>query len=252
MSSLNMLGFFVLIIRLFIAGAAIDSERVEVTMGERFDLFDENPELKNVSRVSMFICENGPLVFRYCSPDEKKNGCKSFGADKVLLQTQNMTLSIRNASSSDEGCYTLEVIGNIIYKKKLTVVVNESPLSTISPESPHLTSPTPNDGDSVKTAAAAILIGMFILVISIICYRYKKKKSQKKSAEALVEECALNQGVVADEGLVSCNMSVCVFSDSLKMEDETLRPQRKKLSVEDLNHNSIKENKEKPTCAQGL
>ncbi|XP_051956664.1 uncharacterized protein LOC127625418 isoform X2 [Xyrauchen texanus] len=238
MSSLNIRGFFLLMIPLFVAGATNDREKVKATKGESFVLF-EIPGFADVSKVTVQRpCENGSLVFRYCSPDEEKKGCKSSGSDKY--QVHNGTVIVANASFSDQGCYTVKVIGISDITQSLTVVVNEpqystvspeSQYSTISPESPHPTSPTPNEGGLDKPVIAAVVliaIGFAIWFGLVIhCCICKKKKSQKKSDSQ-------QDATIQDGG-----------QDASPAEKD-------QLLMKDLNLSSIKENKEKPTCVTGL
>ncbi|XP_016111020.1 uncharacterized protein [Sinocyclocheilus grahami] len=187
------------------AGAVSDNEIVKVNRGESFPLFVRASEPKIVSLRK--IHRNGTQeVFRYCSSEEQKHGCKPVTSGRFSHSTdeEDFSVTVFAASTSDAGVYRLEVIDakNRSIQQKFTVALTEQLPSTINPEPPSthpLSTPAvstkgketlgtngPNTTVSTEQNSkitwciigglSGVITGA-IVVTGIICYRKRKKNN---------------------------------------------------------------------------
>lgn len=99
--------------------------RVEVKRREHVALLDEKSGLKYVNKVTLYEawsnCENRTRgIIIYCSSEEKKNGCKENNSSTFSVSS-TPTVSLTPLDASKEGCYVVEITGNIVVEKQFVV-----------------------------------------------------------------------------------------------------------------------------------
>ncbi|XP_056305544.1 uncharacterized protein LOC130217457 [Danio aesculapii] len=222
--------FLLFFISMAITGAV--SEMVEVKRGETFRLNLSTP-LENIKKLT--VMKDGTDVFRHCSSEEKRGGCKDVNVTRFSLESGEIDVSLTcpDADRSDEGAYEVEVIdqNNTPRSRMFNITIIERLASNFHPTPPFIhSSPSPDLRKFETTIAVTIGVPVgtvvLILVSSFFIYkRCKKDEGNHNNHQAENEDCELGIPLRSDTNAAPETPAI-----SIKMVDDNNRSER------DLNH----------------
>ncbi|KAI7794553.1 hypothetical protein IRJ41_015354, partial [Triplophysa rosa] len=157
-------------------------ENVKVE-GKTVTLIFNTSELAPVRKVTLQAAENGRIVSRNCSLEEKMSGCKDVTSPRIIAHIghENVSVVIRNFTARDAVGYTLQAVGNEVKNKSFNLT-NEPLKMNSSTETPPLTT-APFSRNIVKIVLSVVggVVVVVVVLLAVICIKFKKtvKKEQR-------------------------------------------------------------------------
>ncbi|XP_057175527.1 uncharacterized protein LOC130545174 isoform X2 [Triplophysa rosa] len=165
--------------RQFLLDFSTGVENVKVE-GKTVTLIFNTSELAPVRKVTLQAAENGRIISRNCSLEEKMSGCKDVTSPRffVYIGHENVSVVIRNFTARDAGGYTSHfTVGNEVKNKSFNLT-NEPLKMNSSTETPPLTT-APYSRNIVNivlsVVGGVVVVVVVVVLLAVICIKFKKE-----------------------------------------------------------------------------
>ncbi|KAI7794554.1 uncharacterized protein LOC130545174 isoform X1 [Triplophysa rosa] len=164
--------------RQFLLDFSTGVENVKVE-GKTVTLIFNTSELAPVRKVTLQAAENGRIISRNCSLEEKMSGCKDVTSPRIIAHIghENVSVVIRNFTARDAVGYTLQAVGNEVKNKSFNLT-NEPLKMNSSTETPPLTT-APYSRNIVNivlsVVGGVVVVVVVVVLLAVICIKFKKE-----------------------------------------------------------------------------